>query len=249
MKPKTMPQQLTIRQRWLVAKNLGLAYTLANRYFKKSFYRGRANDDLDQLTSWAYDGLIRAAVYYRPERGFAFSTYAWWAIGRTIHQQAQLAQPIWLPRHKLQKGSRSRLGKHAKILASEQRPFTVRDKKGDDQGWDVATYDKVPNFDEVAQLRQAVKALPPRWRQIIEKRYGLNGYHPHTQPTIGRHMHLCKERIRQLEDMALMFIRLYVGRRVKTWRQFAAIKKTARQNDGLNGYSDYISTSGVLSAS
>jgi RNA polymerase sigma factor (sigma-70 family) len=52
-------------------------------------------------------------------------------------------------------------------------------------------------------LREALQALQPRDREILERRYGLAGNEPQTLEQIGRHLGLTRERIRQIELRAL----------------------------------------------
>ena len=44
--------------------------------------------------------------------------------------------------------------------------------------------------------------LNPREREIIQRRYGLNGYHPHTLQEVGDILSFTRERIRQIEKKA-----------------------------------------------
>jgi RNA polymerase primary sigma factor len=53
-------------------------------------------------------------------------------------------------------------------------------------------------------LRRAVEQLPEREREVVKRRYGLNGEHdPASLATIGRELGLTRERVRQIEASAL----------------------------------------------
>lgn len=52
-----------------------------------------------------------------------------------------------------------------------------------------------------------LKSLNEREREIIEKRYGINGYDITTLEDIGEHTHLTRERVRQIQLHALKFLR------------------------------------------
>jgi RNA polymerase sigma factor (sigma-70 family) len=52
-------------------------------------------------------------------------------------------------------------------------------------------------------LRDALEALPPARRQLIELRYGLDGHPPRSLDEISRVFGVSRERIRQLETDAL----------------------------------------------
>jgi RNA polymerase primary sigma factor len=66
-------------------------------------------------------------------------------------------------------------------------------------------------------LRKAVAALPEREREVVKMRYGLNGdVEPASLEEIGRRMGLTRERVRQLESVALE--RLAVQREIEALR-------------------------------
>jgi RNA polymerase primary sigma factor len=48
-------------------------------------------------------------------------------------------------------------------------------------------------------LRQALGALPPREREVVTLRYGIDGNEPRTLEEIGRRLGLTRERVRQIE--------------------------------------------------
>ena len=53
-------------------------------------------------------------------------------------------------------------------------------------------------------LRRAVAQLPEREREVVKRRYGLNGERdPASLATIGRELGLTRERVRQIEASAL----------------------------------------------
>ena len=57
------------------------------------------------------------------------------------------------------------------------------------------------------ELEELVATLPEREKQIINYRFGINGQVPKTLEQLGKIMGYSKERIRQLEDTALMKMR------------------------------------------
>jgi RNA polymerase primary sigma factor len=69
-------------------------------------------------------------------------------------------------------------------------------------------------------LRKAVAALPEREREVVKMRYGLNGdVKPASLEEISRRMGLTRERVRQLESVALE--RLAVQREIEALRSAA----------------------------
>ena len=58
----------------------------------------------------------------------------------------------------------------------------------------------VSTREEVTEL---VKDLPPREAEILALRYGLDGREPETLEEVGKKFKVTRERIRQLQEMAL----------------------------------------------
>jgi RNA polymerase primary sigma factor len=57
------------------------------------------------------------------------------------------------------------------------------------------------------EVNELVKALPPREAEILALRYGLDGRKPQTLEEVGRKFKVTRERIRQLQEMALEKLR------------------------------------------
>jgi RNA polymerase nonessential primary-like sigma factor len=57
-------------------------------------------------------------------------------------------------------------------------------------------------------LKKALKALPPRERYILERRFGMRDGSELTLEAVSRILKLSKERVRQLEREALLKLRL-----------------------------------------
>ena len=123
-------------------------------------------------------GLWRAILGYDPGRGTAFSTYAWVAIRRHIHRAAAQAT-----------------GEAACGLIP-------------------APLQQGPDLDEHVErtlvhdaLHALLTRLPDRLRQVILARYGLDGHLPCSLRQLGEQLGLSHERIRQLEQDALAWLR------------------------------------------
>jgi RNA polymerase sigma factor (sigma-70 family) len=125
-------------------------------------------------------GLWRAIYGYDPQRGVAFSTYAWPAIQRQVWQAVQVY--------------------HRPCRLSSGCP--ARSALGPDpaQVWATAGI-QAALYDLVARLPTA------RLRYIIVARYGLTGAPPATYPQIGAVVGLSAERVRQLHTAALVWLR------------------------------------------
>jgi len=57
------------------------------------------------------------------------------------------------------------------------------------------------------ELGEALKSLDPRMRQVVERRFGLDGRPPQTLEELGSDLGITRERVRQLETKALRELR------------------------------------------
>jgi RNA polymerase sigma factor (sigma-70 family) len=71
----------------------------------------------------------------------------------------------------------------------------------------VTTEDTIEHRAMVGQLHSVVDRLPAREATIVRMRFGLDDGNPRTLDEIGRHLGLTRERIRQLEKLALAKLR------------------------------------------
>lgn len=78
---------------------------------------------------------------------------------------------------------------------------TLADRLSDEAAW--SPFDLALASLRSKHLRNAVEALPPDRRRVIELRYGLDGNPPRTLEEIGRVFGVTRERARQLEVDAL----------------------------------------------
>lgn len=125
-------------------------------------------------------GLWQAIRKYDPQRGFAFSTYAWTCIMRRIWQTVKvetrparrgLAVPLFFC---VGATDPARLAEHAAVTQA---------------------------------LQALVARLPTRWQHTLIAHYGLDGRTPTNFAAIGRGLGLSKERARQLHCEALLWLR------------------------------------------
>src|SRR3954462_3724602 len=104
--------------------------------------------------------------------------------------------------------------KHVREVRAAARAVATLDKPLGDESdtafGDIVATDKGDVEEEVVVglsedlLRAAVEKLPEREQYVIKLRYGLNGDRdPKSLETIGREMGLTRERVRQIEPMAL----------------------------------------------
>jgi RNA polymerase nonessential primary-like sigma factor len=67
---------------------------------------------------------------------------------------------------------------------------------------------------EVEQLlEQWIATLTPREREVLEGRFGLHDHDPETLDTLSQRLGLTRERVRQVQNEALLKLKRYLGRR------------------------------------
>ena len=144
-------------------------------------------------------GLWHAIQGYDPTQGTTFSTYAWVAICRQIHRRAR------------------ELSRDTDVWTQEMPvSWVVPDPAGE------LEEQLIPSalFDLVGQL-------PERLRQVVVGRYGLGEQPPCTLKKLGKELGLTSERVRQLQQEAL------------TWLRHPAHSWRLRQLVGQNTAADY----------
>ena len=144
-------------------------------------------------------GLWRAIQGYDATRGTTFSTYAWVAICRHIHQ-AVVEQD--------------------RELGDGPGAVPVSDHAAAPETW-------VEQQAVVEALSDLVARLPKRLRRVIVARYGLWGQRECLLKEIGAELGVCGERVRQLQQDALSWLR----HPAHSWR--------LRQLMGRNTAADY----------
>jgi RNA polymerase sigma factor (sigma-70 family) len=123
-------------------------------------------------------GLWRAILGYDPRRGTAFSTYAWVAIRRHIRRAAARA-------------------KGEVVCGMLPAPLL----QVPDLGKHV---DRTLVHEALCTL---LSRLPDRLRRVVVARYGLDGHPSRSLRQLGIQLCLSHERIRQLEQDALAWLR------------------------------------------
>lgn len=124
-------------------------------------------------------GLWCAIRGYDPQRGFAFSTYAWVAIARAIYRANKKDQVL----------------PHDNLSAASEWAYTL-----DLEGW----MDQILIHQALYAL---LCRLPQRQRRIIVARYGLAGTPIRLLGDLGAELGLSGERVRQLQQEALAWLR------------------------------------------
>ncbi|KKL66076.1 hypothetical protein LCGC14_2148620, partial [marine sediment metagenome] len=212
----------TVRQR-LVASNVRLAVRHARNWASRAV-------PFEDLVAEGAIGLFRAVDKFDPDRGFRFSTYALhWMKHAMRRHLSNHARVIRVPCHLAWKEKRVRiLAQHhdvpeiAKLVNATERSvrFILDDMRHmtpssleamTPSGTPVANTIAYtgPSPEDLADSGEqgrialdAVDELPDRLRTIIVKRFGLEG-EPRTLAEIGEDFDLSRERVRQLEGIAI----------------------------------------------
>jgi RNA polymerase sigma factor (sigma-70 family) len=166
-----------------------------------AFIRREGGGDIpyEEALQAGRNGLWRAIRGYDGTRGTTFSTYAWVAIWRGIHRRAK------------------ELNQEGDVL-SEEMPST----------WEVPDPAAIMEGKLIeGVLQDLVRQLPQRLRQVIVGRYGLGEAAPRTLKDLGKEMGVTGERVRQLQQDALAWLR----HPSRSWR--------LRQLVGKNTAADY----------
>ena len=128
-------------------------------------------------------GLWRAILGYDGGRGSAFSTYAYVAIMKHVWAAV--------------KGQQRRLEREVPLASL----VTYYYRNGEDPA-------RLSEQGEIAACVLAlVKRLPRRLGFVIRAYYGLQGKEPQTLQAIGDQLGLTRERVRQLREEALVWLR------------------------------------------
>lgn len=204
----------------LVEEHMGLVRAIAFRYRDRGL-------PLDDLVQEGAIGLLGAVDRYDPDRGTAFSTYAFWRIRAAVtHALTADAQIVRIPRPVLER--RRLVARECERLTREGREPTVAslvEASGlrERDVADALTASSVGSLDDAepiadprspepqeqllaseraGALRAALARLSPRKRRVVRRHFGLSG-EPATLSELGAEMHLSPERVRSLKDEAL----------------------------------------------
>lgn len=137
----------------------------------------------DQAIQEGRRGLWRAILGFDPERKNRFSTYAYIAIMKYVWAGV--------------KGEQRRLRREVPLGSLVVYWYQT----GVDPAW-------LRDQHEIGQsLLALVNRLPQPLRQVIVAYYGLQGQEPHSLRVIGKQLGVTGERVRQLRNEALVWLR------------------------------------------
>lgn len=217
----------------LIVANLRLVTHIVKKY-------GNQGIPFMDLIQEGNIGLMKAVEKFEYERGYKFSTYAYWWIKQAISRAiADKARIIRIPVHITEKVKRVRkvavelkeehgrmatnkeiarkLGMSVKkvdeILGVVQDPQPLDTMGPDDEANGVMPFvsdgsaidplEQTLDRELTAKMRAALVVLDEREESVIRMRYGIGRKIRHTLEEIGKVLNLSRERVRQIEAIAL----------------------------------------------
>jgi len=169
----------------MITANLRLVVKIAYDYHMMGL-------PLMDLISEGNLGLIKAVERFDPAKGGKLSTYAAWWIKQSMKRAlANQSKTIRLPVHA--------------PVGEDHDSATLGDLVGDDNA--ISPYDGLGDKNLKEGLHAMVNSLDPREASILKLRFGLGGEKEMTLEEVGKKFKVTRERIRQLEYLALGKIR------------------------------------------
>ena len=190
--------RMTHEQQGLAESCMKLAYKLAIRHMPNHFRQcpQYQQDSIDV----AIDALIRAAIAFRPELGYQFTTLAGVAICRSV----------WSFWEKKGRHVRQSVGMQIEPFESGFGPSL---SKAFSNYFDTLTKPEFEEDNRLEQVKKAVAALrheDPRAYQILELMYFQPcGYLKLHQ--VGKKLNISPERVRQLQARGINKLRVLMG--------------------------------------
>jgi RNA polymerase primary sigma factor len=159
-------------QETLLQANEGLIYRVVLK-------QGIGGIEYQDLVQEGRIAMWRSILNYDPERGYAFSTYAWAAIYHRLWAYVGMAEQSQ---------------EYVEVEEWLETPGQA------EAAWQEQQVQR--------SLREELECLPERLRKLIVVHYGLDGTGGRSLAEIGREWGLSRERVRQLRNNALVLLRL-----------------------------------------
>ncbi len=214
----------------VVEHNLRLVVKYA-KSIKKAY---RADEPIMDLVQAGNIGLMRAVDKFEVDKGYAFSTYASWWIKQSIirhifDNESSIRVPVHMSERfvtlsrtirtfREEKGVEptfEELSKLIKVTKKEYDIFKSLDRNVISlnsivsEDTDSELIDFVPGGDTADPVYEETK-LDARESYIVKARYGLDGMPSKTLEEIGADLGITRERVRQIETVAMKKLRTSV---------------------------------------
>jgi len=174
---------------------------------------------------WIRQSILRAlAGLGRPIR---IPVYMMEIISRWRRANLELFQKLGKPptRRQMAKAMGNSLEKAREIENLIKRPLSLNTPLSEDGRTtllDTIEDEKAvlpsANLDNIMRceaIKRIFKTITPRERRIITLRYGLRGKRPHTLRQVGEKINLSKQRVKQIEDLAIERMRQAISEEEK----------------------------------
>ena len=178
----------------LIIHNLRLVVYIARKF-------DTANTGIEDLISIGTIGLIKAVNTFCPERNIKLATYA----SRCIENEILM----FLRKNSAQKNEIS-IDEPLNI-DWDGNELLLSDVLGSDSD-EVGR--GVEHEDERSLLNGFVKQLPPREKQIMEMRFGMNGYNEYTQKEVADTLGISQSYISRLEKRIIVKLKKQIEKAV-----------------------------------
>lgn len=173
----------------------------------------------------AYFGLYRAIQGWDWRRGYAFSTYATWHVRQAIQRSSQYSPrtaPVHIPAY-IHEALQAHRREGTEPTGAERTAFqwmheSLSWERIVEEVPDVVSLINPSGIDELIERVDTVRGylaclaiLSPDEADILARRHGLYGGEPQTLDEIGRTRGVTRERIRQVEAIAISKIKMFVA--------------------------------------
>ena len=171
----------------LIERNLRLVVFIARRFENTGI-------NLEDMISIGTIGLIKAVDTYRPDRNIKLATYA----SRCIENEILM---------------------HIRKISNQKTEVSLDEPINMDYDGNELLLSDILGTDEdmilrpmedavdLLLLRQAVRELPPREREIVQMRFGLDGHKELTQKEVAQKMGISQSYISRLEKRIMLKLR------------------------------------------
>lgn len=178
----------------LIVHNLRLVVYIARKF-------DNTGTNIEDLVSIGTIGLIKAVNTFCPERNIKLATYA----SRCIENEILM----FLRKNANQKNEIS-IDEPLNVDwdGNELLLSDVLGSDGDEVGREIETED------EKSLLNGFVVGLPPRERQIMEMRFGMNGYKEYTQKEVADTLGISQSYISRLEKRIIVKLKKQIEKAV-----------------------------------